>query len=297
MTVDLLCSDELYFANPGNFNDPFDCSPVIDVDSDLPRMRKILENLVATRVRAETLAALKSARFPEAAAATHAQKVAQQEVMRVILDASYHATNPEYDDSTTAEISILRFKIETELRNRYGKGICCFSEEFNNPLLWSHYGDEHRGMCIGYSLDRRPPPELKKVSYGGDRTITTSSLEAALLHKNANATALLDAKVLLRKAPEWQYEKEWRIISNVGVQDSPLKLINITFGLRCASAVRHTIMRALDSRVSPVAFYEMINMPGTFNLSRVPVEVEDTCFLPRTALSGLEAFGDPDATI
>lgn len=124
--------------------------------------------------------------------------------------------------------------------------------------------------------------------------LLTSSLEAALLQKNANAIALLDAKVLLRKAPDWEYEREWRLISNVGLQESPLKLTEVTVGLRCANAVRHTLMRALDGRPDSVAFYEMRNIRGTFNLERVPVDSEDTCYLPRTAMSGIEAFGDPN---
>lgn len=28
----------------------------------------------------------------------------------------------------------------------------CFSERNDSLLMWSHYGDEHRGLCIGYNL-------------------------------------------------------------------------------------------------------------------------------------------------
>src|SRR5207253_3097370 len=110
----------------------------------------------------------------ESAAISHAERVAQHEASRAVQYVSYHATNPEYDDRRAAEISMLGLEIQIELQNRYGKGICCFSEEYNNPLLWSHYGDQHRGICIGYTLDRRPKPDLRQVRYGGDRTITTS---------------------------------------------------------------------------------------------------------------------------
>ena len=288
-----MCNDELFFANPGTFNDPFDCSPVVEVDCDLPRLRKILEEMVATRVHAETIAALKKAKLADGRADSHADEVAQREAVRTIQDVVYHATNPDYEDSRAAELSILRTKIETELLNRYGKGICCFAEDYKNPLLWSHYGDQHRGLCIGYSLDRQPTPELKLVNYGGDRTITTSSLEAALLHKNESAIASLDAKVLLRKAPEWAYEREWRLIGMVGQQESPLKLTDITFGLRCPGAVRHTIMKALHGRSDPVEFYEIRNIPGTFKLERFLVDFEDTISFPRTAMSAWEAFDDP----
>jgi hypothetical protein len=89
-------------------------------------------------------------------------------------------------------------------------------------------------------------------------------IDAAILQKHAAATARLDAKVLLQKAPEWSYEKEWRLIGNVGPQDSPLKLTEVTFGLRCPDAVRHTLLQALNGRSVRVEFYEMRNTWGTF---------------------------------
>lgn len=292
-TLDLLCEDKQFFSNPLNFNDPFDSSPVIEVDSSASQLRKILKELVATRVRAETIAALKSAKLDETVAASHAEQIAQREAMEAVRYAAYHATNPEYDNRTSAEIGILRFDIERELRSRYGKGICCFSEEYNNPLLWSHYGDQHRGICIGYTLDRRPRPELKRVRYGGDRTITTRLLEQALVEKDADAIAQLDANVLLRKAPEWAYEKEWRLIGSTGLQESPLKLAEIIFGFRCSAAVQHTLMKALEGRADPIQFYEIVNKVGTYQLVRDDVDIEYTARLPHVAASALEIFGDP----
>lgn len=291
-TVDLLCSDVQFFAKPADFNDPFDCSPVIEVNSRLRQLRNILKALVTTRVRAETLSALKKAKIDVLVAKIHSEQLAEHKAVQAIETVAYHATNPEYDDRAVAEISILRFEIDRELKSRYEKGICCFSEDFNNPLLWSHYGDQHRGICIGYSLDRKPKPELKQVRYGGERTITTNLLEQALLKVDKEAIARLDADFLLRKAPEWHYEKEWRLIGNVGLQDSPLKLTEITFGLRCIGAVRHILMKALEGRIPEVRFYEMYNPYGTFHLDRAEVDLEYLMHFPNVAMSGVEVFGD-----
>lgn len=49
------------------------------------------------------------------------------------------------------------------------KGVICFSRSWKNPVLWSHYGDRHRGVALGfdiqdeyanvinYSAERLPP--------------------------------------------------------------------------------------------------------------------------------------------
>ena len=31
-------------------------------------------------------------------------------------------------------------------------GVCSFSTDETNPLLWSHYSDEHRGLCLMYDI-------------------------------------------------------------------------------------------------------------------------------------------------
>src|ERR1700733_7795266 len=31
-------------------------------------------------------------------------------------------------------------------------GVLCFSRSWQNALLWSHYGDKHRGICLGIDI-------------------------------------------------------------------------------------------------------------------------------------------------
>ena len=45
-------------------------------------------------------------------------------------------------------------------------GLICFSENWTNPLLWSHYADKHRGICLGFDVNIR---RLRKVTYVKER--------------------------------------------------------------------------------------------------------------------------------
>jgi len=206
---------------------------------------------------------------------------------------AYNATDPEYEVSEEeAEMSLLTHQIREELLRHYERGVCCFSTVFNSALLWSHYGDEHRGICIGYDLKRIPRPTLHQVVYGGDRTIWTSALDAAFLQKDLRAIEAVDRDVLLRKAPGWRYEREWRLIGSKGVQDSCLRLSDVTFGLRCPEAVKHSVIRALDGR-EEVSFYEIYEQECTFRLSRRMVQIDELqSWFPRTARSGAEIFNE-----
>ncbi|HEY6644110.1 DUF2971 domain-containing protein [Povalibacter sp.] len=33
------------------------------------------------------------------------------------------------------------------------KGLMCFSKKWENPVLWSHYGAKHRGICLGFDIN------------------------------------------------------------------------------------------------------------------------------------------------
>lgn len=293
-TMDLLCGDQLYFSSPSDFNDPFDCQPEVVGDSDLVTLRALYRELVNRQVSGEVSRALKAARLKGNKADAHARHRGEKEASNELGHVAYLASDPDYDCSQEeAEKSLLLCRIKSALLQQYDKGICCFSEAYNNMLLWSHYGDEHRGFCIGYGLDRKPDPVMHQVAYGESRVLKSSLIAEAILSKNEQALAELDRCVLLRKAPDWGYEKEWRLFGNVGTQESCLLLTDITFGWRCPETIKHVVISALERRAPNIKFFEIANPRGSFELSREEVDLSNLRrYFPNTARSGTEAFGD-----
>lgn len=291
MTVETLCHDELYFADPAAFNDPLDSKPTVESDSDKRTLRLLVAELVKRRVVAETLAALSNARLEGEKAEVHAKRLGEEAARGELANIEYNATDPEHEGSVEeAECWLLTWEIQHELLKQYDRGVCCFSAAVDHPLLWSHYGDQHHGVCIGYGFDRVPKPKLQKVVYGGSRIVKTSLIARALLAKDSDAQNLLDQNVLLRKAAPWRYEREWRLLGNRGVQKSPLALEDVTFGLRCPDALMHAVISALERR--SVRFFKMYEVRGSFKLKREPVDTEEISrYFPHTAQSGQEMFG------
>lgn len=99
ITVDLLCHDNLHFADPATFNDPLDCQPTVKSDSDRETLRLILTELIMKRVEAETLASLKIAGLNGNKASAHAKKLGERTARDELANIAYHATNPEYETS------------------------------------------------------------------------------------------------------------------------------------------------------------------------------------------------------
>lgn len=292
LSLDALCNDRLYFSDPNRFNDPLDCKPAVTKDSDKLTLRNILMTLIEKRVAGEVIASLKAAKVEGEQAQVHADKQGKQQADNEISNIAYHATNPDYEVSVEeAECNLLTYKIQAELLEQNNRGVCCLSEEYNNPLLWSHYADQHNGFCVGYSLDRNPKPKINKVDYGGERKVPTSLIAQAVMQQNEKAKELLDRQMFLRKAEPWQYEKEWRVFDRIGLQDSPLKLDEINFGIRCPDAVIHAVVEALEPR--DIKFYRMYSVWNTFELERTDDLVELRAFMPRTSQSGIEIFGPP----
>lgn len=91
-------------------------------------------------------------------------------------------------------------------------GICSFSEVHNNEIMWAHYADEFRGICIAYRFK-------SLLSYLDKRTefVRLSYLEKAptLL---ANKTIEFSARRFLScKSYKWLYEREWRMFAPQGI--------------------------------------------------------------------------------
>lgn len=91
-----------------------------------------------------------------------------------------------------------------QMNERYG--ILCFSDTWRSSLLWSHYGDKHRGLCLGFDL---PDEKAVKVRYRKSRlAVTEGNLDEAKV-----------MQFLSTKSDEWRYERETRVVVQLDQPD------------------------------------------------------------------------------
>ena len=62
--------------------------------------------------------------------------------------------NMEFAETFTAEeLSVLeRFQDRCMPVENSKSGVTCFSEERDNIIMWSHYANSHKGICLGFDL-------------------------------------------------------------------------------------------------------------------------------------------------
>jgi hypothetical protein len=53
---------------------------------------------------------------------------------------------------------------KASVARRYGA--LCFSRAWKNPVLWSHYGDKHKGICLGFDV---PDEAIRPIIYTATR--------------------------------------------------------------------------------------------------------------------------------
>lgn len=96
---------------------------------------------------------------------------------------------------------------DTSKENTY---LTCFSENHDIKLMWAHYTDYNKGICIKYNI--KDYEYLMHICYpikyedGYDYTEELSNFKENMFK--------LAFDPYLRKETDWSYEKEWRLLFN-----------------------------------------------------------------------------------
>lgn len=291
LTLAMLVEDTVYFADPTTFNDPLDTKPTLDTDLPSVALEPVLAQLIEQRTTAEMAAAAKTIRYNGPKTLDHIARQSRKAAERLLADIRYNATNPDYGVDDPEQFLLGQY-VQEELLRRYDRGVFSLAERANCPLMWSHYGDQHRGICLGYSVPADVAGDVHKMKYGGSRLVQASAVSAMLAGDSA-ARRGVDEAVLLKKARPWAYEREWRLLGPRGEQHSPLELEEVIFGMRCSSAVIFAVIRALEGRDRPVRFYEIRGQHGRFLLDKRVADTDELlATLPRRHRGIYEMFSE-----
>lgn len=178
--------------------------------------------------------------------------------------------NDPFDCRLTLDFSSDRL---TELFKDWAskKAICCFSRNFRNILMWSHYANNHKGFCIGVSH-----PELENSGLLADVVYSKYFLEIneedfLKVDKEKGFKQHWD-KILTHKFFDWSYEEEIRLI--LELNDCSMKgkkfligrqtITKIFFGLCMDDNDKKIIKDIMKDRAC--AFYQMIISNSGFEL-------------------------------
>lgn len=204
---DLLINNEIWFSNPFSFNDPFDCNLTIDCNNTPEQIRKYYK-IANWKKSAET----------------------DKQIQRLI------ATSFQDKEAFQKKINEISKKTIGKL------GLSCFTQTKDNLLMWAHYTEDHKGVCLEFdhTKDEAFFTPFKKVTY----------VKAYPIYNYYNDKNNVVAQLMLHKSSHWKYEKEIRLIKKKsGIYSfNPESLIGIYFGDRTSEEQIQTILKLVRER-------------------------------------------------
>jgi hypothetical protein len=238
-TLDNLKKRILWFSKPECFNDPFDGS-----------MGYRLEDI--TDEEWQALAQFFAGKWPKGPI----------DFQRV------HVTDEKPNEAFRKKaLEGARLASENLVKWVKERGVACFSEKVDDLLMWAHYADGHRGMCLEFDTRYGPFDKMtQKVEYSNHYPVV--NIAKAVLGKT-----FTNVPELTTKADVWSYEKEWRLLheqGNIEFQLDVEALTGVYFG--CAMSMVHIEIVALMLRGSPTKLYKMERSQVDFSVKPVAFE-------------------------
>jgi len=162
--------------------------------------------------------------------------------------------NKAFPDEDLDEITVsirkdLTRNIDDFKRELQNFGVLSLAENAKDILMWSHYSEDHKGLCIEF--ERNASNELgnkdktTKVNYTKNYPSLSSK---TLLSRKDTESALM--RVLYTKSECWSYEKEWRMFMPKGnkVYSIPGQIKSITFGARASTMDIDIVKQLITSK-------------------------------------------------
>jgi hypothetical protein len=252
---EILTSSSIYLCAPSAFNDPFDC-----------RLRPSFEG---SRDEFRSVGALLAKQMHPGISRTKRKQMVRGARSKL---------NWEFFESIYSAW-------EQEMLNN--SGMVCLTERSDDILMWSHYGDNHAGVCLGFTytigeglIGRAVPIRYLDAFPDFSFVKTLSGTHARSPAEQTEALVRFGTVVFLTKASHWAYEKEWRVIDfpvdgqpRFGARAFPAELlVSVILGCRMNQNQRREMMVLSQARSPRPTVYEAVEKHRKFALEIRPIK-------------------------
>ncbi len=225
-TLRNLKNAQFYFNTPASFNDPFDCSaldiPAILTDKNVVEIfrRYLHNNNILIDFEISSI----------------------KDVPKKNIDQIHEGFEKMFREK------------QDELLHR--RGCTCFSEVKDNILLWSHYAEGHKGICLEFDTSFPLFSKARKVDYSPNFPLIDP---IKMLFSSKNEIIEEVNKPLFAKYEGWSYEKEWRLFHEEPNKEYvyPVQALkSVYFGLSVDRADLEIVCLILHGQSKDIKFYE-----------------------------------------
>ena len=209
--------DSVYAVTADKFNDPYDTLLRYDVKSIEQNFKHLCTDhvlLLKNHILSNGFPSFIKNTFPEDILQMIRNKLISAEDITTLMEELN--TNREYALTWIASLSSV-----IEMIVKRSVTLVCFCESVQSVIMWSHYAQEHQGFALEYRPQLLLNSPMKNIAifpviYNKERFDASSYYFCLLLKMFGmpidNPDIFAQFKCVLHKSPEWEYEKEWRLI-------------------------------------------------------------------------------------
>jgi hypothetical protein len=143
-------------------------------------------------------------------------------------------------------------------------GLLCLSAIEDHVLMWSHYADHHKGVCVGVRTECLVDKRILKVAYS-DRVPLLDCWD--YIYRNRGM--FVDAS--RTKGLHWDYEKEWRTVHYSGKRKYPNCVDRVIIGCKATDETRRAVVAAVAESNARIEVYQANINPRHYRLDIVPL--------------------------
>jgi hypothetical protein len=180
----ILREKKIYCSNPVDFNDPWDCRPYFNTEIlNVPEERQKHIDWAVEICRSDG-------------------RMSENDISKM---------RTSLQDAILLKRLVLEHTLEMQkaVLDRYR--VYCMCPDVKNALMWSHYADKHRGICLEFNVKNYTICSAMEVQYFSEFPMTRQ-------YSNDLLESLLP---LFAKSDIWKYEKEFRLVTQESANRTP----------------------------------------------------------------------------
>lgn len=218
----IVVDSKVYFPPAKFFNDPFDLYPAFDLTAPRRVQRKDYERM-----------SRKYQRLGRAERRMEARRVMKTSLSSKTIGITTRAIQDEHARFITESV-----------------GVLCICKKRDDILMWSHYADSHRGVCLEFDGMSKFMAHAHKVRYRQSREPIRAYHDTELQ---------MMEKALLTKSDRWAYEDEYRLLryrQGPGLEEfRPQNLTGIILGASMDKVTVDLVDGWIAERTEPLTLY------------------------------------------
>jgi hypothetical protein len=139
----------------------------------------------------------------------------------------------DHDPDLKADFLNEIYKKKMDLR------FCSFSSDPSNILLWAHYADSFKGLCIEVEVPKHLPEAIKYSEF---------NVYVSEEGRDKPKIQHISKSILTAKNKAWRYEKEHRIFSSEKYIED-IKIVSVLLGMRMPDTLKDAIRRIVSKDI------------------------------------------------